>query len=568
MKRRTLSLPIFTLTIFTLALMFAALAATAQTVVPLYTYPDTDNGSTGVNWPALFAQGTDGELYSTIQTNGTYNAGTVYKISTEGVYTAVYNFCAEGGDCLVTGGYPRGGVTLGTDGNLYGTTADGGTEDVGTVFEVTDAGTLTTLWDFTAGLTSQHLNDEGYPIYPPVEATNGDFYGVDDGVYGGTYGVFYKMTPKGKLTAYPFDYTDGYEPNLPTQGADGNFYGTTQFGGGTCNCGVVYKATTGGKITPLHVFTGYVSATDYDGNRPIGVLVQDNDGYLWGTTYQGGEYNEGTIFKIATTGKDYELVYSFQFAEPQLLGQLPVAGLTLGTDGNLYGVTAYGGTNNYGATFQVTPAGDVTFLYSFCSVAGCADGIVPETPLIQHTNGKFYGTASGNSLCCGTFFSFDMGLPPFTRMLSTEGKVGATVDFLGQGFTSTTSVSFNGTLATSFKIISDTLLSVKIPVGALTGLVKIITSSGTLLSNQNFKVLPTVKTISPTSGVVGTVVTITGTGLTQATKVTFGGKAGTFTVNSDSQITATVPTTAKTGKIEVTTPGGAASSSTTFTVTP
>jgi uncharacterized protein (TIGR03437 family) len=81
-------------------------------------------------------------------------------------------------------------------------------------------------------------------------------------------------------------------------------------------------------------------------------------------------------------------------------------------------------------------------------------------------------------------------------------------------------------------------------------------------------VLPTVKTINPTSGVVGTVVTITGTGLTQATKVTFGGKAGTFTVNSDSQITATVPTTAKTGKIEVTTPGGAASSATTFTVTP
>lgn len=210
----------------------------------------------------------------------------------------------------------------------------------------------------------------------------------------------------------------------------------------------------------------------------------------------------------------------------------------------------------------------MTFLYSFCSVAGCTDGILPESPLIQHTNGKFYGTASGNSLCCGTFFSLDMGLPPFTRSTANEGKVGATVDFLGQGFTDTTSVSFGGTLATTFHATSDTLLTAKVPVGALTGVVKIVTSLGTLLGSHNFKVLPTVKTISPTSGVVGTVVTITGTGLTQATKVTFGGKAGTFTVNSDSQITATVPTTAKTGKIAVTTPGGAASSTTTFTVTP
>jgi uncharacterized repeat protein (TIGR03803 family) len=392
-------------------------------------------------------------------------------------------------------------------------------------------------------------------------------YGVTP--FGAHYGTFFKLTTKGAITAHAFDYTDGYEPNLPTQGSDGNFYGTTQFGGGgTCECGVVYKATTGGKITVLHVFGGYVSATVYDGNRPIGVLVQDNEGYLWGTTYQGGEYNEGTIFKIATSGKDYALVYSFQFAEPQLLGQLPVAGLTLGTDSNLYGVTAYGGTNNYGTIFQVTPAGDVTFLYSFCSEASCADGIVPETPLIQHTNGKFYGTASGNSLCCGTFFSFDMGLPPFTRSTANEGKVGATIDFLGQGFTDTTSVSFDGTLATTFHAISDTLLSVQVPVGALTGLVKIVTSKGTLLGSHNFNVLPTIKSLSASSGVVGTPVTITGSGLTQASKVTFGGAKAVFTVTNDSTIATKVPTGAKTGKVAVTTLGGSASSAATFTVTP
>jgi uncharacterized repeat protein (TIGR03803 family) len=558
MKRQAAFFSLIAAVTIAVVLLFAA-AATAQTVVPLYTYPETDEGDTGVAAPAQFAQGPDGQLYSTIETNGTYNSGTVYKISTGGAYTPLYNFCAEGGDCLLTGGYPLGGATLGLDGNLWGTTQNGGKDAYGTVFKMTPAGTLTSLYQFDG-------TEAGTPIYPVLQGQNGDMYGVTQGTH---YGTFFKLTTKGVITIYPFDYTDGYEPNLPIQGSDGNFYGTAQYGGGgTCECGVIYKATAAGKITVLHVFTGDVSATSYDGNRPIGVLVQDAEGNLWGTTYQGGEYNEGTIFKIATTGKDYELVYSFQFAAPQLLGQLPLAGLTLGTDGNFYGVASRGGTNNYGATFQVTPAGDVTFLYSFCSVANCADGIVPETPLIQHTNGKFYGTTSGNSLCCGTFFTFDVGLPPFTRSTANQGAVAATIDFLGQGFTDTTSVSFGGTPATTFKAASDTLLTAKVPAGALTGVVKIVTSKGTLLGSHKFKVLPKVTSIYPTSGVDGTPVTITGTGLTQATKVTFDGKAATFSVDNDTQIVTAVPTGAKTGKIAVTTPGGAASSATTFTVTP
>jgi uncharacterized repeat protein (TIGR03803 family) len=562
MKHRTV------LSIFALALLLTA-AAAAQTYVPLYTYPNTVNNTTGVGAPALFSQGPDGELYSTIQSNGTYNSGTVYKMTTVGGYSAVYSFCSEGGHCLVTGTDPWGGVTLATDGNLYGTTAVGGAEGAGTIFKITPAGAWTKLWDFTDGVTSQHLNDQGKPFYAPFQATDGNFYGVDEGgIYQGTYGVFYKITSKGKLTAYPFNYTDGAYPNIPTQGPDGNFYGTAEAGGGAaCECGVVYKATAGGKITVLHKFTGYVSSTVYDGYEPIGALVQANDGDFWGTTYLGGAYNEGTIFKISASGA-YTLVYSFQWAQPELLGAKPVAGLTLGSDSNLYGVTEYGGKNGGGTIFQVTTGGTVTFLHSFCSATGCSDGAYPETPLAQHTNGKFYGTTSGNSLCCGVFYSFDMGLPPFTRLPATQGKVGATVQFLGQGFTSATSVSFNGTPAT-FKIVSDTFLTAQVPVGALTGVVSILTSGGTLLSSHNFLVLPAIKTISPTSGAVGTPVTITGSGLTQATKVTFGGgKAAAFTVNNDSQITATVPTGATTGKIVVNTPGGTATSPTSFTVTP
>jgi len=546
------------------ALVLTAASATAQSYTPLYTYPDTISNTTGVAAPALFSQGPDGELYSTIQSNGTYNSGSVYKMTTVGGYSLVYSFCSELGHCLVTGTDPWGGVTLGTDGNLYGTTATGGADGAGTVFKITPAGAWTKLWDFTAGVTSKHLNDEGDPYYAPFQAIDGNFYGVDEGVYSGTYGVFYKITTKGKLTAYPFNYADGYVPNLPTQGSDGNFYGTAQAGGGaTCECGTVYKATTGGKITKLHAFAGYPT----DGTRPIGALVQGSDGDFWGTTYQGGAFNEGTIFKISASGT-YTLVYNFQYAQPELLGAEPVAGLTLGSDGNLYGVTEIGGKNGYGTIFQVTTGGAVTFLHNFCSVTGCADGILPQTPLVQHTNGKFYGTASGNSLCCGVFYSFDMGLPPFTRSPATQGKVGATIDFLGQGLTGASSVSFNGTPATSFTIVSDTFLTVKVPVGALTGVVSILTSTGTLLSIHNFKVLPVVTGLSVTSGTVGTPVTISGSGLTQASKITFGGVKAVFSVTNDSTIATTVPTGAKTGKVAVTTLGGAASSAATFTVTP
>lgn len=553
--------------VFTLAL--TASSATAQTYTPLYTYPETISNTTGVAAPALLSQGPDGELYSTIQSNGTYNSGSVYKMTTAGGYSAVYSFCAEGGHCLVTGNDPWGGVTLGTDGNFYGTTFTGGACNggVGTIFKVTPAGSWTKLWDFTTTVACNGhsgLLDEGAPYYAPFQATDGNFYGVDEGVYSGTYGVFYKITPKGALTAFPFDLTDAAIPNIPTQGTDGNFYGTAQAGGGAaCNCGTVYKATAGGKITKLHTFTGYPT----DGARPIGALVQGSDGDFWGTTYEGGANNEGTIFKISASGS-YTLVYSFLYAEPDLLGEQPAAGLTLGSDGNLYGVTELGGQSGYGTIFKVTNGGTVTFLHSFCSVTACRDGIIPETPLVQHTNGKFYGTASGNSLCCGVFYSFDMGLAPFTRLPVTQGKVGSTVQFLGQSFTGATSVSFDGTPATSFKIVSDTFLTAKVPVGARTGEVSIVTSAGTLLGSHNFKVLPAVTGLSVTSGAVGTPVTITGSGLTQASKVTFGGVKAVFSVTNDSAIATTVPTGAKTGKVAVTTLGGTASSAATFTVTP
>src|SRR5580704_12838495 len=133
------------------ALLLAALPATAQTYTNLFSYPGTDNNTSGITWPSVLAQGQDGNLYSTIQTNGANNAGSVYKISTAGQYDLLYSFCAEAGHCALTGANPTGGVTLGFDGNLWGTTLNGGTDGAGTVFKVTPAGTLTDVYNFTNG---------------------------------------------------------------------------------------------------------------------------------------------------------------------------------------------------------------------------------------------------------------------------------------------------------------------------------------------------------------------------------------------------------------------------------
>jgi uncharacterized repeat protein (TIGR03803 family) len=188
---------------------------------------------------------------------------------------------------------------------------------------------------------------------------------------------------------------------------------------------------------------------------------------------------------------------------------------------------------------------------------------------VQATNGNFYGTTSaGGANNDGTVFSLSVGLGPFVETLPTSGMVGTAVIILGNNLTGATSVTFNGTPAKFTVVSSSTEIKTTVPSGATTGKVKVTTASGTLTSNQTFRVTPQIKSFSPSSGPVTTPVVITGVSLTQTTKVTFGGKAGAFTVNSDTQVTATVPAGAKTGRITITTPGGTATSATSFTVTP
>jgi len=248
-------------------------------------------------------------------------------------------------------------------------------------------------------------------------------------------------------------------------------------------------------------------------------------------------------------------------------GAHPYGGLVQASDGNLYGTTSLSrNTIGCGTFFQLVNPGGTTYrsLSSFDGLAECN----PQVTLIQHTNGTLYGDTAHGFGSQGTFFSIDVALPPFAfvSLLPYSGKVGNTIEFLGQGFTSTSAVSFNGTAATRI-VVSGTYLTATVPNGATTGFVTVTTSSGNLNSNKIFRVTPQIASVSPLSGPVGTSVTITGVSLKQTTKVTFHGVKATFTVNSDTQVTAIVPTGALTGRIAITTPGGTATSATTFTVT-
>jgi uncharacterized repeat protein (TIGR03803 family) len=526
-----------------------------QTYTPVYSYGAKTGDPRNPQPNGLMAQGRDGTFYSTTPVGGATNGGAAFHITTSGSLTKIADFTSNEGAV--------GGLSLGFDGNFYGTTAGGGTTNVGTVFKLTPTGQRTTLWNFTS------LDDGANPSVAPLLGQDGMLYGADPGDRVGYYGLVYKISSVGKFTGLgKFAFTDGASPNLPVLGLDGNFYGTARSGGtGTAGCqsgcGVVYKMTTAGKLTVLHNFAGYPT----DGSQPVGVLAQANDGALYGTTYTGGSNNQGIVFKITTSGS-YTVLYSFHDVAGSD-GINPWTGVAVGTDGNLYG-TAQGGKHNAGVLYKITLPSTESILYNFCNVSGCADGFFPQTPITQHTNGKFYGSVESggaNGLNGGVFYSLDVGLQPFVRLLTWKAVKGKTVQILGQGFTGTMNVSFNGASA-SFTVVSDTYLTAIVPAAATTGFVTVTTPTGTMESDRKFFAVPTITAFAPTSGPVGTVVTVTGYNFTGATKVTVGPKSAPFTVNSATQITATVPAGAVTSKIKVTTAGGIATGAATFTVTP
>lgn len=522
---------------------FGISGAYAQTYTDLHDFDTPTLASP--QYAGILAQGRDGNLYGTAPLGGTSGRGGVFQITPAGAYSVIYSFD------LTHGANPYSGLTLGADGNFYGGTYNGGDFGFGTVFLVTPGGSLTVLHSFS-------LAEGAGPYAPPIQGTDGNFYGTTT-IGGQGWGAVYKVTPAGSFTTlYMFDSTHGASPFAPLiQAKDGNFYGTT-VGGGTADFGTAFKITPAGALTVLYNFDST------HGSGPYAPLVQGSDGNFYGTARTGGSKNNGGVAFKLTAAKKLTVLHNFDATGATTDGVRPYAGLVQATDGTFYSVASAGGTNGAGTLYKISSTGAYSTLFNFVS----ATGSLPFATLRQHTNGKFYGEATaGGAAGHGAFFSFDAGLGPFITLQPRSGAVSQPVDILGQGLSQANSVRFATNVPANGSVFSDTYMTTSVPNNAITGPVKVLLTQGHLTSNQKFLVTPVVLSFSPANGPVGTSVVITGNSFTGATRVTFGGgKAAVFSVDSYAQITATVPAGAVTGKIQVTTPGGTATSATAFTV--
>jgi uncharacterized repeat protein (TIGR03803 family) len=470
-----------------------AVALPAQTFTTLHSFDFTD----GSGPLAGLAQGSDGNLYGTTATGGAGDAGTAFKITLGGTLMTLHGFD------FTDGGAPVGLVQA-TSGDFYGTTSVGGGNSEGTVFKITPSGTLTTLYTFCSQ-GGGSCTDGSIPEAGLVQGANGNFYGTTSEGGANAGGTIFEINPSGMLmTLYSFcsqggaECTDGKAPQAAlVQATNGKFYGTTT-GGGANGGGTIFTMTSNGMFTSIYSFCSLTNCAD--GSAPDAALVQASNGNLYGTTNAGGgiaDTSDGTVFEI-TPGGTLTTLHSFDGFD----GASPFASLVQAADGNLYGTTYVGGITNStcsegcGTIFKITTSGTLTTLYSFCSQNNCTDGRQPLEGLVQDTNGNFYGTTEfgGTSdACsggCGAIFGLSAGLGPFVETLPTSSKVGADVRILGTSLTGATSVNFNGTAAV-FTVVSSSLITTTVPVGATSGTVHVQTArGGKVRSNVAFRVQP------------------------------------------------------------------------------
>jgi uncharacterized repeat protein (TIGR03803 family) len=301
------------------------------TLTHLYAFTDGMNGSI----PMGLVQGSDGYLYGVTTRGGTNNFGSVYKISTGGAFTNLYTFTG-GAD----GGVPETRLVQGSDGYFYGTTEEGGANTnvvsagAGTVFKISTDGSLTSLYSFTGGSDGSGpgglvLGSDGY-LYGTT------FYGAG----GAGYGTVFKISPMSGALTTLYTFTGGSDGGYPSSaaviaaGADGNFYGTTLFGG-TANLGTVFKINTNGSLITLHSFAGGSEGRGSD----LNAMMQSSDGYLYGNT-------SSSIFRVSAAGT-VSTLYSVTS------GQLN--GLVQGSDGYFYGTTFFDMTGNRFFRLMVLP---------------------------------------------------------------------------------------------------------------------------------------------------------------------------------------------------------------------
>ncbi len=407
-----------------IALLHLVVATTAQaqtyTFNVLYSFSGTPDGASPSAGLTLDGQG---NLYGTTPYGGASNAGTVFKLNSNGKESVLHSFCFQA-NCT-DGESPGSDLLLDSQGNLYGTTVQGGANyngvyGAGTVFEVSSTGTETVLYSFCS---KPKCTDGSEPFAGLAMDSQGNFYGTTHSGGGSSRacenlpcGTVFRLSrahgENKETRLYSFTgKSDGGDPSsVLLRDAHGNLYGTSTFLSGD-GWGTVFRvALAGGKWTQtaLYHFSGRPGAGPYGG------LVMDAQGNLYGTTNGGGTYDAGTVFKLDMAGNE-SILYSFSGTNGD--GSYPIAALVLDGQGNLYGTTFSGGDNSCdapygcGTVFKLDTSGNETVLHSF---SGGSDGSFPYARLVLDGHGALYGTTfnGGMNTCangasgegCGVVF--------------------------------------------------------------------------------------------------------------------------------------------------------------------
>ena len=409
----------------------------------------------GLHAGGELVQTSDGTFFGVAFDGGANGSGAVFSYKTgDPSPTAIYSFgelqgsAATGIQTNGDGANPLGGLTVGRDGNFYGTTSAGGATGSGTIFRITPAGVLTTLYTFSA--TNANQNADGrMPEGKLVQVADGSFFG--NAVLGGAFGAgtLFKITEAGAFTLeYTFPALDANNSNAtgswPAAGLllanDGNMYGAARYGGAN-GLGTIFSLSQQGVFQLLHTFSASPLASNADGGSPTAGLMQARDGNLYGTSIVGGSENYGTIFRIGTGGV-FSTLYSFnsnsQGADP-FDGYGTTGPLIEGPDGTLYGTTYQGGAAS-GTVFGISPTGAYSLMFSFGSDSGSS--VNPSGGLIIGADGNLYGVTAGvnslSNIVPGSIYMLrTQSTPPLTLTLSPS-----TV-YLGQDFTVTWSSAPN-----------------------------------------------------------------------------------------------------------------------------
>jgi uncharacterized repeat protein (TIGR03803 family) len=394
---------------------FSAGSASAQpTETVLYSFCQQTNCVDGQSPNGGLIATSQGGLYGTTELGGSAaSVGVAFFVSITGGHGILHQF--QGG--TMDGANPAAPLFRDKSGNFYGTTSGGGPSLAGTVFERSAAGTYRLRHAFNG-------SDGQQPLAGLIGDSAGNVYGTTNlgGANGG--GTIFVLTPSGILkTLYSFcsaaNCSDGTNPvGGLVSDEKGNFYGTTVYGGAEpqrCfgGCGTVFKIHADGtNSTVLYSFKGELGPNDVDAANPHAGLSMDPSGTLYGTTVAGGIARAcvggcGTVFKIGVDGSGYAVLHEFCTSSLTSCadGSGPLGGVILDASGNLYGTTQRGGANNKGVVFALMPSGTETVLYSFCSLASCADGSAPVGNLAPLGNGNLYGTTyNGGTNNAGTVY--------------------------------------------------------------------------------------------------------------------------------------------------------------------